>query len=62
MEDPKVDRWQVCVADKADDPIIGVPEGFVPAGPWFPFAGSATTISGDCDMTTWWRRPLRTVA
>jgi hypothetical protein len=61
-QDPKVDRWQVCTADKGDDPIINAPDGFEPAGPWFPFAGSATTIDDACDMTTWWRRPLRKVS
>ncbi len=61
--DPSVTDWQVDYETRnvrlADKP----PDGFVAAGPWFPFAVVTVTDreEGDCPCT-YYRRPLRKVS
>ena len=58
--DPGVVEWQVDCETNHVQLVDKAPDGFVAAGPWFPFAVVTLNDRGDGDCAcTYYRRPLR---
>jgi hypothetical protein len=58
--DPSVAKWQVDYETSTVGLSDKAPDGFVAAGPWFPFAVVVATDREDGDYTcTHYRRPLK---
>lgn len=58
--DPNVVKWQVDYETSDMSLTSAAPDGFVAAGPWFPFAVVVLNDREDGDYTcTYYRRPLK---